>query len=342
MDGATLATWLKARLTGDRARLEWRSLLEAGTERVLDGRLGTLLPAAEVEALIAAWLTTDRIADAVRPVIRLGLAELVREARDDHEPLGRFVPVAARGKLLDLVSQKGLVHEEWVRQLYSQKAMEALVSETLYTALRDFSSIVPRIVQSVMPSALGKLASLGGKVAGAAGGRAFDEVEKRLEAEIRRFLELGTRKALDGAAKFTVEHIDDPVSLEARRNLASFVLGQSPSFHVRPATDERLAAIDELAAEIARYVAQHPDTRATLSRIVARQKASHAEKTVRAWLAELGATEPPPYDEWANLTWPALSAILEAPEVERWLGTLAAEIAELVSGGATPEPPAAG
>ena len=37
----------------------------------------------------------------------------------------------------------------------AMEAMEELVADTLYRTLRDFSTLVPRIVQSVMPSPLG-------------------------------------------------------------------------------------------------------------------------------------------------------------------------------------------
>jgi len=317
-----LAQWLRARLTGPQAAGEWKSLLEAGFEAALDQPLAQLIAPEALEKAVLAHLDEARLVELYRFGIRGALAEVLVEAQQDAQPLGRWWSAEGKEKVRALVGRPGWIQSAWIEQLVEQKAAEELLSDTLYHALRDFSTLVPRLLQSLTPSALGKFAKLGGSL----GGKIFDDVEKRLEPEIRRFLELGTQKALVGAATFAKAGIDGPLAIEARKNLASFFLEQSPKFHTMPMNAEVLAALEAVVEDLAQTIARAPESRQRAHAVIQRLANAHGHKATRDFLAERGLVTKPPYEEWAALTWPAVLAILRAPAVDQWLVQLANEL----------------
>src|SRR5262249_7753157 len=143
--------------------------------------LEDVFPTDAARALLEAHFTPERFADVVRPIVRGIVFRSVHDLRNDAQPLRRWIPDDAYRTLLDLVAAPGRVQEPWVRAIFRQRAVEEVLSDTLYKALVDFSTLIPRLLQSYMPSALGKLAKLGGLGAGGMGIRMFEEIEKRLE-----------------------------------------------------------------------------------------------------------------------------------------------------------------
>lgn len=316
-----LGGWLAARLTGEKAKAEWRQNIEAAWRQLSAQKLSVLVPKAEIEALLLAHLTDEKkLSAVVTSYVRAAVVPGVEEMRADRDKLARWVPPEARAKISSLVGEKGMVHPEWIRSIFREPAIEAIVSDTLYRALIDFSTIVPRLIQSLP---LGGFAKIGG-----IGARLVEEVEKRLEPEIRRFLDKGTRKALDGATKFSIDHLDDKLSIEFRKNMVGFVLDQEARFHVHALTAERLKQVEEIAQQIAAHVAKSPETQARVKDAVARIAENDGEKTFAEITAELGAIDAPPFDAWADATFPIVVQVLKTPEISAFLGTVALELLE--------------
>jgi hypothetical protein len=313
VNAEALARFLKDRLSSDRTKEDWRLLLEGGWQRLMEMPLSSFL-GEEVDRAVEAHLGKEQILVAVRPAVRLWLAKIVEHSRDDDRPLGRWVPEDAKAKLLELVARTDFVDPRWIEHLFAQKAIEDVLTDTLYRALRDFSTIVPRLVASLTPSIIGKISN-----------KITVEVEKRLEPEIKKFLDKGGRKALDGAARFTIDHLDDPVSIEARKNTLLFALQQTPAFHVSRIDDRTIALIDEVAEKIALSVSESADARTIAKAVVDRVRAKHGTDPVRAWLRTIGVEHAPPFDEWAAVSWPYLQAILASDACEAFLERLAQE-----------------
>lgn len=328
MDQQALTRWLLDRLTNDRAREDWRRLVEASWAHLETERLGRILPAAEVEAFASYYLTVERVTDVVRPIVRGAVFPVIRDVRADQAKVGRWVPEDARRAILAIAEKKKLVHPAWIESVFREEAAEAIFADTLFKALRDFSQLIPRLIQDISP--LGKIAKLGGFGGDKSGlgSRVVEELGKRLEPEIRRFLEAGTRKALDGASRFAVDHLDDPLSVKFRKNMVGFVLEQTGAFHAHALGDDVLSEIDHIAESIARHVAGTDEAKQRLTDAVARIAAAHGERPIKDVLTELGVTGAPPHAEWAALTWPVIQGVLRAPAVEAWLGGLAVELVE--------------
>lgn len=322
MQAPQIAAWLKNRLS--HAEDDWRRLLGAMYAHLMQQRVSELTDRAHIGRLLGEMIEAERLEDGARLVFRAGLRPAVREGRKDPEPVGRWIPAEAQARLADLIADEGLIDEVWVRELFAQKAAEELLSETLYQALKDFSTLVPRVLEKLLPSGLGKLAGF----AANAGGKVFDEVERVLDGEIRRFLEKGTRKALDGAARFAAQNIDGPTAVDSRRSMVRFALGQSGQFHTRPATDARLDALEAVAVATARHVAERSETKTLIERCTDEIWTAYGPKTLGDALKELGIEGEPPLDAWAQATWPMLKRAIEAPDVQAWIDELAAEMVQ--------------
>lgn len=324
MDAPALKSWLVDRLT--RGEQDWRTLLEAGFEQLLDSPFDVVVPREAGTKAVLEFIHTKRFEELVRPGVKLVLPLFLARTHKDGQPLRRWVPPATEQKIVALAERDGWIDPRWVEAIYELDVAEELVADTLYNTLRDFSTIVPRIVQSVMPSPLGKLAKLGGKATGGVTGRVLDEVERRLEAEIKKFLEKGTRRALDRAARFTIEHVDDRAAKDARRDLTRFVLERSPEFHTRVMTDDVVAELDPIVEEIAAHVAALPETKTVIEETVERIYERFSGQTVREVFASIGIEQTPPYDLWVEASWPVVQRVLDAPGIDAWLLTLCEEI----------------
>lgn len=318
-----LGAWLVARLTGERARAEWRKCIEAAWKHLGAEKLSVLIPEKEIEALIAAHITDPaRLEAIVVSELRGAVLPTVEMMRADQKKLGRWVPDEARTKLLALIAQKGTVDPAWVRSIFREKAIEAIVSDTLYRVLIEFSTIVPRLVQSLMPGGLARIGGLGTRI--------VEEIEKLLEPEIRKYLGKGTRRALESASSFAIAHLDDELSIEFRKNMIRFALDQHASFHVQALTDARLQEIEAIARSIARHVAASEETKTRLREAIEKISKKYGEKTVQEVLSELGAIDAPPFDQWSDVTFAIVARAVQTPEIVAFMGSVALEMLEQV------------
>lgn len=317
--------WLRDRLTGDAAHADWRRLLEAGWTHLLTVPLGELLPPQAVIAWAEAHLDPDTLEALLRPICGAGLRETIEQMQADQAPVGRWVPSEARALLERVVARPGFVHEDWVRTTFREKAIEEVLSDTLYRALRDFSTVLPRLVLRVLPSV--RLPGLG-RSKGSLAERVAGQLESLIEPEIKAFLAGGSQKALDRAAQFAIERLDAPTTVEMRRNIIGFILDQSPAFHAQALDETALADLDQAARRIARQVAESPETAERVSEWVRRTHVAWGERPLGEVLEALGYQAEPPFDAISDVTWPLVRSFVDTPEVDRWLNTLAAGIVQ--------------
>lgn len=316
------ADWLKQRLTGDQAREDWVRVVAAALDELLDRPWTELLPRQELRAAIEAHRSPER-GQAIGRGIAAVLRSSVEDRRADDAPVERFFDDASKETLVRLVRRPGLVPEDWVRHAFSQRAAEELVADTLAKSLRDFSTVIPRTLANVLPGLLGKFAKLGSSIVD----RVVDEIEARLEPEIRRYVEAGSRRALDRAADFAVRHLDTEMNLEGRVSLLRFALASSGRELVLPISEDVLSDVDALAEQLGRFWSTSPavadEIEATLDRWYAPAGGESVREAVRR-----GTGEPLdlPFEAWARASWPAVRSALQTPAIGAWLEQLAAEM----------------
>jgi len=319
---AELQGWLRERLAGEEGRKEWRRLIEAAWNHLRCATLDTIVQEQQAATLIESYLEPARIRDLILPGIRAVVPSVVARMRRDTEPLSRWVPQETQDEIKRMASAPGLVHDDWIRAVFKQEAVEAVMADALYRGLRDFSTILPRIILSLLPTS--RLPGFGG--AGAMGKRLLDEFEKRLEPEIKSFLTGGTQRALTRAAEFAIQKKDSPQSVKARTELIDFVLSHSASFHVQAITDERIASAEPIAEAIAERIAAREESKTVLREELDYFFRVNGGRPVGEILETIGIRSTPDFDAWAAATWPAVLTYLRVPETGAWLDGLVVEL----------------
>ncbi len=321
---APLVDWLVDRLTNEGAAEEWRAHLESSWTALVERPLRVLLPPDEVKALVSVYLTEDRLVEIVRAIAGAGLTASVAEMRKDDQPVGRWVPDVARQRIDATLARPGLVDESWVRTVVAEQAVEDVLSDALYRSLRDFSTIIPRLVLKALPT--GRFAKLGG--AASLGQKLADEIERIIEPEIKKFISTGSAKALERAADFAVERVDAPSSVELRRHVVAFILSKSPRFHAQSVDEAMLEDLEAVSDAIAREVAKDPETEARVFGFIDQLAEAHGDRPTSEVLSDLGVSTTPSFEELARATWPLISEAVATPDVRVWLGGLVDELLE--------------
>lgn len=320
---ALLKGWLQARLTeGERPREEWRQLLQASWDFLLSTPVQNLIDSGTAKVAADAFMDAELISELSQPIVAAVAPVVIAELRDDEQALERFLPPEAQAKLHEAIARPGLVHPDWVRAMFRGEAAEAVLNDALYRALKDFSTLLPRLMLKVSP--MGRMGVLGS--AGVFAGKLFEDLEKRIEPEIKSFLADRSEQILARAAEFTIGKLDDPASIEFRANFIKFVLAKSPAFFLEAASDELIKDIGAVVELSARHVAEMPEIRADVHAWIDRALAYSADKTLGEALQLQGVEVRPPLDALADATWPAFTALLGSPQVQTWMDTLLDEL----------------
>jgi hypothetical protein len=320
--------WLRARLTeGDRPRQEWRELWAAGWEHLIRMPVEELVDRRALADLADRLADSQLLVEVPGPLLHRVVRAAIESLRANDEPVQRLMPDEARQRLREAVARPGLVHPDWVRATLRGEAVEAVLNDLLYQVLKDFSTLIPRMMTK-MPT-IGRFSLIGG--AGALAERLIREVEKMVEPEIRAFLADSTGRVLESAAEFTIARIDDPAQLEFRATFVDFVLSRSPAFLLLN-VDEPLTEDLELAVGATlRHLSEDPEARATLRDWIERGMQYCEGKTV-AEVLELDEGSPaPPVDALADASWPAFRSLIESAYAQGWLDGLVDELLDFLA-----------
>jgi hypothetical protein len=281
-----------------------------------------LLDANTAKALADRLVNPELVTELSRPIVANVARVVVAELRADEEPVDRFLPSEAQDKLHEALARPGLVHPDWVRAMFRGEAAEAVLSDALYRALKDFSTLLPRLLVKVSP--MGRLGVLGG--AGALAEKLIDELEKLVEPEIKSFLADSTERVLERAAEFTIAKIDDSASIEFRATFVNFVLSNSPAFFLEAADDELINDMGAVVETTARYLAETPEMREGIAEWIDRATEYCADKTLGEALQIDVSKVRLPIDALADATWPVFVNVVASTQAQEWMDALLADL----------------
>jgi hypothetical protein len=307
---------------GERPQEEWRQLWEATWDHLLVTPVRDLVDASTAKAVADRLVDPELITELARPIVAKVAPVIIAELREDEQPVGRLLPPDAQEKLQGALARPGLVHPDWVRAMFRGEAAEAVLNDALYRALKDFSTLLPRLMVKVSP--VGRFGMLGS--AGAFAEKLIVELEKLIEPEIKSFLANSTERILERAAEFTIAKIDDPASIEFRATFVDFMLSKSPSFFLEAANDELIGDMGAVVEITARYLAETPEMQAGIHGWIDRVMDYSADKTLGEVLQIDGSGARPPIDALADATWPAFTNVLGSPQARAWMDTLLDEL----------------
>lgn len=320
---AALKRWLRARLTEDaRAAAEWRALWHRTWAHLLGVPARDLIDAERTHALVDELAASGASVEALRPVADRIVRALVVEFREDTEPIDRVLSEEVRARLHAVLERPGLIHPEWVRASLRGEAMEAVLNDVLYRTLKDFSTLLPRMLTKLSP--MGRFGVIGG--AGALAEKMIGEVERLVEPEIRAFLSGRMGRVLESAAEFTITKLDDPAQIEFRATFLDFVLSRSPAFLLANVDDALLDDMGAIVELTARDLAERPETRAALHAWVDRMLAFCENKTLSELLEWNEAADATAIPALADATWPAWKSVVASPGVTVYLDGLVDEL----------------
>jgi hypothetical protein len=307
---------------GERPKEEWRQLWEATWDHLLGTPVHDLIDANTAKALADRLVDPVLVTELSRPVVANVSQVVIAELRKDERPVARFLPPEAQDKLQEALARPGLVHPDWVLAMFKGEAAEAVLNDALYRALKDFSTLLPRLLVKISP--MGRLGVLGS--AGALAEKLIVELEKLIEPEIKSFLADSTERVLERAAEFTIAKIDDPASIEFRATFVSFMLSKSPAFFLDAADDELIGDMGAVVEMSARHLAETPETRESIREWIDRAMDYFAGKTLGEALEIDRSRAQPPIDALADATWPAFMTVLASPQAQTWMDTLLDEL----------------
>lgn len=318
-----LKRWLQDRLTeGERPREEWRALWEASWDHLLATPVDELLDPKTAKALADELLDPELVTELSRPIVATLSRAVIAELRQDEQPVERFVPSDAQEKLRATLARPGLVHPDWVRAMFRGEAVEAVLNDALYRALKDFSTLLPRLLVKISP--MGRFGMLSG--AGAFAEKLIDELEKHIEPEIKAFLAESTGSVLERAAEFTISRLDEPASIEFRVNFVRFIMSKSPAFYLEAADETLVDEVGEIVALSARHVVGMPDLREDIHRWIDQAFGYCRDKTLGEVLEIDPTRVRPPIDALADASWPAFRMVVRSPQAQAWMDSLLDEL----------------
>ena len=312
---AALKQWLRSRLTeGDRAQDDWHKHWEAAWGALLETQVRELVDRKTVKALIDQLIVPETVAALARPVGVEVAQALIAEMRADKRPVEQSVPKQAQQKLKAALSRPGLVHPDSVRTMLRGEAVQSVFNDVLYTALKDFSTLIPRML--VKHSSSGPFGMLGG--AGALVERMMGDIEGLLEPEIRSFISDSSGRVLESAVDLAIDKMGDPSSVGFSAVFIDSVLSKSPAFFLETADDELLREFGAAFELTVLQIAEAAESRNLAHRLTDQFLDSSAEKTVEELFELNDSKRHPPIDALAAATWPVFQALLSSsPVVDR-------------------------
>ena len=331
--------FVEERLRGVEAEGAWRENVTRAVEALLDAPLGEVAP----PAVIAGAL--ERIANAAMfdaiaaPLAAAIEGAVIAEISADASAIGDHVPEDARRALTRLLARRGLAPERLIRETCQQEAARELMREILSDALREFQTRVnPFSAEWGLPALLKKLSPFGFGV-----GKTFDvfraDFERRLEPEMKKFLQGASRHALARMTEMTVAKWDEPSFVALREELLRWALAQPVRDLTAGVPRDVFADARAAALHVARGLLLDPALAARRRVLVREIVLPRAGLRVRDALADIGARIEIDAAAIADLTWPAAKTALGSPAARAWFASLVtdfydAEVAAL--------PPAAG
>ena len=303
--------------------------------RALDGLLATpleaLLEPDRLEAAIEAALAKEQVERGVRPLSRSVHLAVVRALRADPTKLGAFVPPKARERIDKLLEKKAKPNERLLRQLIEQEAMEETLRDVIHDALKEFNEkFNPFAADWGLPGLLKGLGRFGlGPLT-----KSIDNVrlefDKRLEPEMKKFLQGFSRRAVRRMADLVVQNSGDDKFLALRKSMVAFLYEQELRELVANVDDESSETWHAIGADVIEHAllldASKKKRRAAVDALLR----DHGKEPLSRVLERYGFTAKPDAAAIARSAWPVARAIFLSPAARERVETIVREFAESV------------
>ncbi len=293
-------------------RASWAQLEATPVAELVDGD--------SLADLLEQTFSRASIEQTLSPAVHAALSLELGRLRGDSRTLGEFVPGPARAELETLLAHPQLLPERLVRMVLEHPQVQGALQEILQEALEEFSEKVnPITAEWGLPAALRKLSPFGLGLGGL--GKSLDglntELQRRIQPEIKRFLQGFSRRALAKIASLVLNTQDNPSTIRIRREILGSLLAEPIASLTPLAEDERLQSVRSIAIQIAAHTAQQ--VREEHRRLLLAELEALAPLPLSEALEARGIRLQPDLDAFARASWPLVRGLLSGEALGDWL-----------------------
>ncbi len=309
---ARLARFVIERLSSD------EDAFVRDVERAIEGVLATPLEALieldRLEATVDAALAKDQVERGIRPFSRSIHLTVLRALRGDSTKLGAFVPPKARARIDALVDKKTPPNERLLRQLIEQEAMEETLRDVIHDALKEFNEkFNPFAADWGLPGLLKGLGRFGLGPLTKSIENVRHEFDKRLEPEMKKFLQGFSRRAVRRMADLVVQNSGDDKFLALRKSMVAFLYEQELRELVANFDDESGETWNAIGVDVVEHALLLESSRTKRRAAIEALLRDHGKEPLSEVLERYGFTAKPDARAIAKASWPLARAIFLGP-----------------------------
>ena len=312
--------WLAAENGG--ARDAWLAHGVAAIARWRGLPIERLVRREDLDGVVAVVLGEAVAEGMARPLARAVISEIGEPVATLEATTAEMMGERARAAIEALVARPDVIDAAMVRAVTREPAVEAVMRDVLFEALVAFNDRTnPFVAPWGVPALLDALPRVGrGTIK-----KTFDtvrgEFERRLQPEMRRFLEGFSRKSLDTMVDLFEAKAAEPELVALRHHAVGKVLDAPIAELAWPPGDPRHASLAAAVEAGIAHVLAEPRTRALTEAVVSGWWARHAKTTLDELLAELEIVPVHP-EPFVTAAWPAVQAALDDDAVVSLLAEL--------------------
>jgi len=305
----------------------------ADVARAIDGLMATplemLVDPARVEDAVRAALAKDQVEGAIRPISKSIHMGVVTAMRHDKTKLGELVPAKARARIDKLLEKKRTTNEKLVRQLIEQEAMEATLRDVIFDALKEFNEkFNPFVADWGLPGLLKGLGRFGLGPLTKSIDNVRVEFDKRLEPEMRKFLQGFSRRAVRRMADLVVQNGDDPKFMALRKSMVAFLYDQELREIVANVDDESAELWNAIGVDVAEHALVLDASVKRRKEILESLLRDHGKQPLARVLEKYGLGAKPDANAIARAAWPVARAIFLGPAAKARVESIVAKFFE--------------
>jgi hypothetical protein len=295
-----LRDWLRS----EEATALWVRRGQAAVERAMAQPLSSLVDDAALDSALEQLLADATAGGVVGPMARVCVAEGGQFAAGIEMTIASVVGTAAREAIEALVAHPEIIDVAMVRAIARDPAMEAVMRDVLFEALVAFNERTnPFVAPWGVPALLDALPRVGRATIRKTFDRVRSEFERRLEPEMRRFLEGFANKSVERMVDIFADKAGEPELVALRQHAVAVILDESVAEVVWPTDDPRHGLLEEAVAEAAAHALV--SLRAPIREAVAAARQQHADRAVGAILEERGIAQLD-VEPWLRSIWPGI------------------------------------
>lgn len=307
---------------------QWRQNLKAVAEELFYAPLSVLIDEQKLSDALDLSLSSEPIQKAFRPIAKTALLALRAEFQGRRAKLSDYIPETSKRQIDQLLHRPDLFPEKLMRQIAMHEASEEIMRDVLYDTLKEFSEKVnpffaewglPALLKKVSPFGLGAFQKSLESMKG--------DFDKRLEPEIRKFLQGFSKKGLSMTVEKIIAKSGEPKAIALRKSIFSWLLAQEIAQLASSLQKEDAELFNSIGLDIGEYILSLEEVKARRRALLSEFFKTQGHKNLNDLCSEFGVlrdknAETAFWDGAAQASFPLLKAALSSPSAKRWMAEM--------------------